>query len=409
MNNILKSTLKVSSISLVFILVFMIPTILIPVSDSLLSKINQNEMQLFFPLLLLYSFYIGITYFLLIKNNDQKKSTLFLKLLLAHFIMYPLMGLLESLFWGYAFKGTEISEFIRIFYRFTITFTLFSGFLSLLAKKDKKNLSVPHRKENFREVGIKILLIALAYFIIYNLFGYFIAWQFEETREFYTGSTNNIGFFNSMWENVSNPTFVLVHTFRGLLFGIAGYIFHNILKCSKTKKVLIMALIFGGFGFQIVLPNPLLPEMVRISHFIETTTSMLVFGTIVGIIFTYKKRIILPSALMILLLASSCQKEFEIRFGFDSEFSKDSYGLTIMNVNKNDELVTLEGEISITEGEIQVDLINPDGVKEFSAIIIGPNKIEVSEAYLSKTGNWKLKYRSNNGVGTINLHMNTAN
>jgi hypothetical protein len=387
----------------------MIPTIMIPVSDSLLSKINPDEMQLFFPLLLLFSIYIGITYFLLIKNTDLKKTSLFLKLILAHFIMYPLMGLLESLFWGDAFKGVEVNEFIRIFYRFTITFTLFTAFLSLLAKGEATSLPTHLQKENYKQVSIKILLIALVYFIIYNLFGYFIAWQFEETRMFYTGSAEQIGFLKSMLQNISDPSFVLVHTFRGILFALAGYLLHTIIRCSRIKKVEIMALLFGGFGFQIILPNPLLPEMVRISHFIETTISMLVFGAIVGLIFTYKKRINLPAALMILLLASSCQREYEIRYGFDSQFNKDSYGLTIMNVNRSSQLVTLEGEISVSEGEFQVDLINPEGIKEFSAIIIGQNKIDVSEAYTTKTGNWKLKYQSLNGVGTINLHMNTTN
>jgi hypothetical protein len=51
-----------------------------------------------------------------------------------------------------------------------------------------------------------------------------------------------------------------------------------------------MALIFGGFGFQIILPNPLFPEMVRISHFIETTLSMLVFGLVAGYVFSYKNK-----------------------------------------------------------------------------------------------------------------------
>lgn len=319
------------------------------------------------------------------------------------------MGLLESLFWGYAFKGAETSEFVKIFYRFTITFTLFSGFLSLLAKKDKKNISVPQRKESYRQIGVKILLIGLTYFIIYNLFGYFVAWQFEETRVFYTGSTENIGFLKSMWQNITDPKFVLVHYSRGILFGISGYILHTILKCSRILEIIIMALIFGGFGFQIVLPNPLLPEMVRISHFIETTSSMLVFGAIAGLILTNQKKVVLPSTLFILLLASSCQKGPEIRFGFDSEFSKDSHGLTIMSVNNSYQTVSLDGKVYINEGEIQVELINPEGVKEYSAQILGPKTIDISEAYTGIKGYWKLKYQSVNGTGSIDLHMNTSN
>ena len=91
-----------------------------------------------------------------------------------------------------------------------------------------------------------------------------------------------------MFQNISDPVFVLVHLFRGVLFGIAGYLFHSILSCSRKKELLIMSLLFGGFGFQIILPNPMFPEIVRISHFLETTSSMLVFGFLVGYVLSNK-------------------------------------------------------------------------------------------------------------------------
>jgi hypothetical protein len=290
MKNLLKSSLLLLSIVFVYIFLFMIPTILIPVSDKLLKMLNPDEMKLFFPLLLLLAFYISFSYWLLINNTDQKKITLFLKLLLVNFIMYPLMTLLESLFWSDAFKGIETSEFIRIFYRFVITFTLFSAFLTIISKKTPVTEEHRKTKENYKRIGYKILLISLICFVIYNLFGYFVAWQFEDTRSFYTGSTEIKGFFSAMLQNISDPKFVIAHIFRGILFGIAGYFLYTLLSCSRNKTLLIMALIFGGFGFQIILPNPLFPEMVRISHFIETTLSMLVFGVVVGYVFSYRNK-----------------------------------------------------------------------------------------------------------------------
>jgi len=112
---------------------------------------------------------------------------------------------------------------------------------------------------------------------------------------------------------------------------------------------------------------------------------------------------------MLLLLAFSCEKEPMIRFGFDSQFNKDSFGLTIMNVNRNAELVILEGEITVNEGEVQVELINPEGLKVFSSGIAAPDKVEISEVYTSQSGNWKLKYQSIHGVGSICLHMSSSN
>lgn len=290
MHKRLKSSLLFLSIVLVFIFVFLIPNILIPVSDKLVKMVNTDEMKLFFPLLLLLAFYISFSYWLLINNTDQKKITLFLKLSLANLIVYPLMGLLELLFWRNAFKGIETCEFIKIFYRSVLTFILFSAFLATISKKTILNRDHCETKENYIRIAKKILLISIIYFIIYNIFGYFVAWQFEVTRSFYTGSIEMKGFFSIVLKNISDPKFVFVQIFRGMLFGIAGHIFYTLITCSRNKSLLIMALIFGGFGFQIILPNPLFPEMVRISHFIETTLSMIFFGVITSYIFSYKNK-----------------------------------------------------------------------------------------------------------------------
>lgn len=403
--NTLKSLANLLLIALIFMLLFMLPTFFIPVSEALMKSMDPNEMKLFFPLLMLFSMFIAVTYYLLINNTEQKRGILFIQLLLAHFIMYPLMGLLESLFWGDAFKGVDMNEFVKIFLRFVLTFSLFSGFLALLVKARTPDLAHAEQKESIKQVGIKILLIAVAYLIIYNLFGYFIAWQFEATRVFYTGKAEQIGFFRSMAENFSSPSFVLVHTFRGLLFGIAAYLFNKMLSCSINKKIIILSMIFGGFGFQIILPNPLFPEMVRIAHFIETTSSMLLFGALTGLILNKKMNFRFPTFLMILLLVSSCQKEPDIRFGFDADFGKDSHGLTMMNVVNSTQTINLKGTITVSEGEIYIELINPDDVTVFERQVLSPESLDVNESFQAIEGNWKLRYTSIDGMGSIALHL----
>jgi hypothetical protein len=117
---------------------------------------------------------------------------------------------------------------------------------------------------------------------------------------------------------------------------------------------------------------------------------------------------ILSMSLAFLLLCTSCYKEFETRFGFDSEFNQDSHGITIMYVNNPYSLVKLEGEININKGEVRVDLINPVGISVYSARITSPEKLYITEAFGSIPGNWKLKYHSYEGTGIIRLHMNTT-
>lgn len=293
MNKKSKSALYFLATLLFFIVAFVIPAIFVPVPDKFkeIMTLDPQQMKLFFPLLFIFAVYISIAYGLLIRNTHQKKTNLFFKLVLANLIIFPLMGFLESFFWIDAlkgFKGIESSGLVSLFYPLVITYIVFSAFLVLVMEKPQSSVSTMKTREGYKQIGTKILIIGLFYFIIYNLAGYFIAWQFEATRIYYTGSIEIKGFFQAMLQNISDPKFVIVHTSRGILFGIAGYLLYSLLNCSRNRVLIILALIFGGFGFQIILPNPLFPEMVRFSHFLETTSSMIVFGFFAGFIFMYK-------------------------------------------------------------------------------------------------------------------------
>ncbi len=283
------SVIQYFSVLLVFIVLFIIPTVIIPVSPILLEKINPEEMKWFFPLLLLVALYTTSAYWLLVKNTSQRKMSLFINLSLANFLLYPLMGFIESYFWLDALKVVGRDEIANVFFRFLITFTLFSGYLSLISKKNETEAIKNKISINYKLISQKILLTALIYIFIYHLFGYFVAWQFEATRIYYTGQPELKSFFTMTFQNFSDVKFVTVHFFRGVLFGLSGFMFYRLLACSEFKKLLVLTLIFGGFGFQIILPNPVFPEMVRISHFIETTSSMMIFGFIAGYIFSDRK------------------------------------------------------------------------------------------------------------------------
>lgn len=109
--------------------------------------------------------------------------------------------------------------------------------------------------------------------------------------------------------------------------------------------------------------------------------------------------------LLILLLAWSCQKEPNIRFGFDADFGKDSHGLTMMNVKSSTQTVSLKGNITVAEGEIHVELFNPDDVIVFERWLQSTESMDVNESFQAIEGNWKLAYKSIEGVGSVTLHL----
>jgi len=116
------------------------------------------------------------------------------------------------------------------------------------------------------------------------IFGYFVAWQFEELRLFYTGSIEKLSFFGQM-ANIAktNPITFPFQILRGILFGAAVIPIINMIK-NKSVFIINVCLIYLCTAIVLIIPNVLFPDIVRIAHLIEMFSSMLLFGIIAGII-----------------------------------------------------------------------------------------------------------------------------
>jgi hypothetical protein len=290
LKKLFKNLLGYTVVFISFIALYLLPTFIIPPSAALTKEMEQ-QMGQFFSMFLVFSIYSTITYWLLVKNTGLKKKWFFVLIVISNFIIYPLMGLLESLFWGSAFGDLGVLEHFNTFARLTITYIVFSATVSFFALNGSENRSNRLTLDKpLKEIFFKLSIIAVIFFVIYNLFGYFIAWQFEETRLFYTGSTELKSFIDVVIiSNLFDFYFVGVHLLRGFLFALAGFVLHKTISANRLTKVVLMGLFFSGFGFQLIMPNPFFPELVRVSHFIETSLAMLLFGSITGHILTNEK------------------------------------------------------------------------------------------------------------------------
>lgn len=94
-----------------------------------------------------------------------------------------------------------------------------------------------------------------------------------------------------------------------------------------------------------------------------------------------------------------------MNFGFDSPINNNSSGLVIADISHNVQNINLHGVISLVEGEVVVNLLNPNGIAAYSITIIAPNELNINETINAKPGYWKLEYISNEGVGEIDLHL----
>lgn len=129
----------------------------------------------------------------------------------------------------------------------------------------------------------KLAVIAVAYLILYSTFGYFVAWQSAELREFYSGSTELVGFFEQ-WGNTlrGNPGLVPFQILRALLWVVLALPVIRMMKGRWWEAALAVALLFAVLmNAQLLLPNPYQPQAVRMWHLAETASSNFIFGWLV--------------------------------------------------------------------------------------------------------------------------------
>ncbi len=109
--------------------------------------------------------------------------------------------------------------------------------------------------------------------------------------------------------------------------------------------------------------------------------------------------------LLLIVVMISCEKGSYINYGFDSPVNKNSRGLLIADIPGTSERILLNGTIRLSEGELEIILVNSCGVTVYSKIISAPVELQINETFEARMGYWKFKYTSRDGVGEIDLHI----
>ena len=130
----------------------------------------------------------------------------------------------------------------------------------------------------------KVSLIVIAYIVIYFTFGYFIAWSSPAVRAYYGGS-DPAGFITQITTLLrTDPMVFVLQAVRALLWTAIAVPVIRMTKGEWWEAGLAVALVFAVMTSQLLLPNPLMPEAVRMAHLLETATSNFLFGWLVVLI-----------------------------------------------------------------------------------------------------------------------------
>lgn len=138
-----------------------------------------------------------------------------------------------------------------------------------------------------RQWAWRLAAIALAYLIVYFTFGYFIAWRNPAVPAYYGGVDE--GTFLARMSVVLTDTFWLIpfQILRAMLWVAIALPVVRMMKGRRQETALTVGMLFAVLmSAQLLLPNPYMPEAVRMAHLKEIVSSNFIFGFLVGWLLT---------------------------------------------------------------------------------------------------------------------------
>lgn len=106
-----------------------------------------------------------------------------------------------------------------------------------------------------------------------------------------------------------------------------------------------------------------------------------------------------------LLAAGACEKEALSRAGFSSPLTPGGSGQAALSVSHKAKDIQLKGTITLSEGQVELELLDPDQTRRYFQTIQAAANLQIQESYQAIPGEWTLGYRSEGGIGTIDLHI----
>jgi hypothetical protein len=124
--------------------------------------------------------------------------------------------------------------------------------------------------------------LAAAYFVLYLLFGYYVAWQSQELRVFYGGPAELNSFADQILGTLmAKPEMPFFQYARGILWTLCLIPLFKGFTGGRVELVTLSALALALLPTaQLAFANPLMPAEISLYHFWETSISTGIFGAL---------------------------------------------------------------------------------------------------------------------------------
>ncbi|HEY2946075.1 MAG TPA: hypothetical protein VGN09_26825 [Vicinamibacteria bacterium] len=137
---------------------------------------------------------------------------------------------------------------------------------------------------------LRLAWLAAAYVALYFLAGYFIAYRNPDVVAYYDDS--DAGSFPAAMIRVwtATPWLFALQALRGVLWVAFVMPFVVTFRGRPWELPLLIACAYSVWLVMLLAPNPYMPESVRMSHLVETVSSNVLFGCLVGASFARSPR-----------------------------------------------------------------------------------------------------------------------
>lgn len=290
MKSILGNTFKLVILVAAFAASIILPTVVIPVSPELAAKVGAEIQDSFFVSMGLVSLLGAIVLSVIVKFSDWGGIRLFLSLCLSFWGIEYFQAQIESFFFRDAFTFMSTMEMVNVALRGALT-TLIAVAVSVLVWGKARTVNDIDIGATVRCIDRKLwakkaFLFSGIYIAIYLFFGYFVAWQFEAVRIFYSGSAEQLSWIDQIAKTITErPYFIPYNIMRGVLWVVFSMPVVFMMRGNRFRTVLSLMLLFSFHGFQIVMARGFFPPDVLVGHAIETTISATLYGGIIGFMF----------------------------------------------------------------------------------------------------------------------------
>jgi hypothetical protein len=282
MKNILKFLLLVVATTIAA----SIAAALLPYSDSFKAANKDPDPSILLFVLLTHAWTCMVIVYVA-RHSRWEKTKLFLGLTGMLFFVYAFMMQIETFFFSGAFPALTNTDIVLITIANGISFFVAVPLgIKLFGKRqdggDPSLIWMPGTKE----LTIKLSLIGIIYVIVYFVFGYFVAWQTEELRIFYSGQPDDFGFIGGLVNNYhERPAIYPFQFMRGVLFGLFAMPLVSMFRGQSRQLLISLVMVYTGTGLALIIPNFLFPDAVRWAHFREMISSMFFFSIMVWLIY----------------------------------------------------------------------------------------------------------------------------